>query len=296
MNAAPSETAARHIQFLCETAPLQEQPVARHELDGERVWLKKAGPRHARLRFQAQGFAARLVGLDLMRPVASPGGSAAIGIEAGRLEQLARAGIRVPAVLAKTDAALLLSDLGSWRSTSVRQQACAAAPGSGIERAVAPDPAAGSTLERALDLAPAHDVASLLALWQRGLAAIADVHARDQFLSQAFARNMICCPDGIIGFLDFEDDPGVSLPFAHCQARDWLSYAHSTAARIEPVERAVALAAWRAALDPGRADVRDSLRQAAQRMGWLAHLPAGRRWGRDTQQVRAAARLLVQWR
>jgi hypothetical protein len=27
----------------------------------------------------------------------------------------------------------------------------------------------------------------------------------------------------------------------------------------------------------------------------LRHLPAGRRWGRDTQRVRAVARLLSRW-
>jgi hypothetical protein len=30
-------------------------------------------------------------------------------------------------------------------------------------------------------------------------------------------------------------------------------------------------------------------------MRWLRHLPAGRRWGRDTQRSRAVARLLARW-
>ncbi|MEO7243511.1 MAG: hypothetical protein ABIW85_11435 [Variovorax sp.] len=236
---------------------------------------------------------ARLVGLDLMRPVASPGGEAAIQIEARRLGQLACAGLRVPMVLAQTDTALLLSDLSSCTTTRADDQASDSPSCPDVDGI---DPAAGLTLERALDEARGKDLQSLLPLWQRGLTAITDLHARGQFLSQAFARNMVCCPDGVIGFLDFEDDPAESLPFAHCQARDWLSYAHSTAARIESVSPDAAIAAWRAALDQGQEAVRSSLRQAAQRMGWLAHLPAGRRWGRDTQQVRAAARLLVQWR
>ena len=60
-------------------------------------------------------------------------------------------------------------------------------------------------------------------------AAIAAVHARGAYLSQAFARNLMHCPDGVIGFIDFEDDPGETLSIAECQARDWLSYLHSTA-------------------------------------------------------------------
>ena len=41
--------------------------------------------------------------------------------------------------------------------------------------------------------------------------------------------------------------------------------------------------------------VRERIAHAARRMRWLRHLPQGRRWGRDTQRVRASARLLGRW-
>jgi hypothetical protein len=38
--------------------------------------------------------------------------------------------------------------------------------------------------------------------------------------------------------------------------------------------------------------VREAIAQAAQRMSWLRHLPAGRRWGTDMRRVRTAAQFL----
>jgi hypothetical protein len=63
----------------------------------------------------------------------------------------------------------------------------------------------------------------------KGLEAIQQAHARGEVLSQAVARNMVVCADGVIGFIDFEDDPAAHLPQAVCMARDALNYAQSTA-------------------------------------------------------------------
>ena len=41
--------------------------------------------------------------------------------------------------------------------------------------------------------------------------------------------------------------------------------------------------------------MRERIANAARRMKWAQKLPASRRWGRDTQRVRAVARLLGQW-
>ena len=77
--------------------------------------------------------------------------------------------------------------------------------------------------------APSQGADATLALWLRGLQALQTVHARGEVLSQAVARNMVVCPDGEIGFIDFEDDPASHLPHAVCMARDALNYAQSTA-------------------------------------------------------------------
>ena len=105
----------------------------------------------------------------------------------------------------------------------------------------------------------------------------------------------MACPDGTIGYIDFEDDPGETLSLAECQARDWLSYLHSTAMLVDAASPHAAAEHWHAALADASKEVRERIELAARRMRWLRHLPGGRRWGRDTQRVRAAARLLARW-
>ena len=49
-------------------------------------------------------------------------------------------------------------------------------------------------------------------LWAQGLRAMELVHNQGTCLSQAFARNLVRCPDGVVGYVDFEDDPTAVLP------------------------------------------------------------------------------------
>jgi hypothetical protein len=132
----------------------------------------------------------------------------------------------VPTVLAQQADGLLISDLGeSGRATIV--------------------------LQERLDQAATAGPAALLAVWREGLAAIAAVHVRGQHLSQAFDRNLVQCPDGVIGYIDFEDDPAEVMTLAECQARDWLSYLHSTAMMLEAAAPQAAGQHWHAALAAG---------------------------------------------
>lgn len=271
LDAIPSAPApGDYAAFLRTTLPRQARNVASHRFGDERVWLKKAGPRHGKWGYRVMAAVARMAGLDIIKPVPNPGGEAAIATEARRLRQLAAAGLRVPRVLAEQADGLLISDLGaSGRGTVV--------------------------LQERLDQAAAAGPAALLAVWREGLAAIATVHAHGQHLSQAFDRNLVQCPDGVIGYIDFEDDPSEVMTLAECQARDWLSYLHSTAMMLEAAAPDAAGQHWHAALAEVNADVRERIANAARRMKWAQKLPASRRWGRDTQRVRAVARLLGRW-
>ncbi len=259
-----------YAEFLRIILPQQSKNVVSHRIGIERVWLKKAGARHGKLRYHLLGVVASLLRLEVLKPVPNPGGEAAIAIEARRLRELGAAGLRVPVVLAQQADGLLLSDLGeSGRTTVVLQEK--------LDQAVVAGPAA------------------LLTVWREGLDAIAIVHARGKYLSQAFDRNLVQCPDGVIGYIDFEDDPRETLTLAECQARDWLSYLHSTAMLVRAASPQAAGDHWHAVLKAADLEVRARLRLAARRMRWLRHLPAGRRWGRDTQRVRAVAQLLSRW-
>lgn len=267
---APLPQPGDYAAFLRDTLPRQAKGIASHRLGAERVWLKKAGPRHGRLRYQLLSLCARTLRLDVLTPVPNPGGEAAIAIEARRLAELGATGLRVPTVLAQQSDGLLLSDLGQSGRAPIM-------------------------LQERLEQAAGNGPAALLTAWREGLAAIAAVHACGCYLSQAFARNLVLCPDGVIGYIDFEDDPGETLTLAECQARDWLSYLHSTAALVDAAAPHTAGAHWRAALTIASDAVRQRLALAARRMRWLRHLPTSRRFGRDTQRVRAVARLLARW-
>jgi hypothetical protein len=259
-----------YAEFLRLMLPQQTKAVSSHRFGGQRVWLKKAGPRHGQARYRLLAAISGVLRLDVLSPVPNPGGEAAIEIEARRLRQLGDAGLRVPAVLAQQTDGMLISDLGESGRPAV-------------------------VLQERLDQAAAAGPAALLAVWREGLDAIALVHSRDAYLSQAFDRNLVQCPDGAIGYIDFEDDPGETLPLPECQTRDWLSYLHSTAMLVDAASPHAAAQHWHAVLADASDEVRDRVMVAARRMRWLRHLPSGRRWGRDTQRVRAVASLLARW-
>ncbi|VTU39299.1 hypothetical protein [Variovorax sp. PBL-E5] len=267
---ALSPAAGDYAAFLRAMLPQQTRAVTSHRLGNERVWLKKAGARHGKLRYHLQAVIAGVLRLEVLQPVPNPGGEAAIAIEARRLRALGAVGLRVPAVLAQQPDGLLISDLGQSGRPPV-------------------------VLQERLDQAAAVGPAALLSVWREALSAIAIVHARGAYLSQAFDRNLVQCPDGAIGYIDFEDDPGETLALAECQARDWLSFLHSTAMLVDAASPHAAGTHWHAVLADADDEVRERLVVAARRMRWLRHLPAGRRWGRDTQRIRAAARLLALW-
>ena len=258
-----------YAAFLRDQYALQTPNVASYRLGSEQVWLKKAGPRHSMARYRVLGLLAWLTRLQVLRPVPNLGGSTAIATEARRLHSLAALGLRVPEVLAQQPEGLLLRHLGR--------------PGE-----------ATPSFDGEMQAASAAGPQAVLARWQEGLAALQAVHARGACLSQAFARNLVRCPDGVLGFIDFEDDPLASLPLALCQARDALCYVHSTALYLReagalPEARAV----WAHWLADQPAALSGLLATTAQRLAWLRHLPQDRRWGRDLQRARAAYDLLT---
>ncbi len=257
-----------YAAFLRDQYALQTPNVASYRLGSEQVWLKKAGPRHSMARYRVLGLLAWLTRLQVLRPVPNLGGSTAIATEARRLHSLAALGLRVPEVLAQQPEGLLLRHLGR--------------PGE-----------ATPSFDGEMQAASAAGPQAVLARWQEGLAALQAVHARGACLSQAFARNLVRCPDGVLGFIDFEDDPLASLPLALCQARDALCYVHSTALYLReagalPEARAI----WAHWLAEQPAALSALLVTTAQRLAWLRHLPQDRRWGRDLQRARAAYDLL----
>lgn len=213
---------------------------------------------------------ALVAGLMRLRPVPNPGGVVAITTEVQRLADLAARGIRVPVVLAVQSDGFAMRHLGR--------------PGDVT-------PSQGNEID---DAARAGQQREVLAMWQRGLHTLAQVHRQGSCLSQAFARNLMRCPDGVLACIDFEDDPAAVLPLAVCHVRDALCYAHSTAIYLreggtltEGRER------WAQWVAQGSTQMQEVLATSVRRMGWMRHLPTNRTPGLDLQRVRAAYDLLA---
>lgn len=247
----------------------QPYNIMRHDVAGETLWVKRAGPSHAAWRYRALGIVAKAFQMPVLSPVTNPGGTVAIATEVRRLRDLRSRGLRVPQVLAHSEEGFVMRHLGV----------------AGQEV-----PSLGNEMEQALP----RGAQAVLALWRHGLQALGRVHKAGTCLSQAFARNMVRCPDGVIGYIDFEDDPSTTLPLPLCHARDALCYAHSTAWMLARVDALVAARVqWMAWLHTLSPDARDILQATVARMAWTARLPQSRKLGRDVQRIQMAHALLT---
>lgn len=260
-----------YAAFLARQLGQQQFPIASYRLGDEQVWIKRAGAPLSQWPLRALGAVAALLGLQALRPVPNRGGQHAIATEVRRMRELAARGLRVPQVLAAAPGGFMMRHLGV----------------PGVEA-----PSLGNAMEAAVPAGPQ----AVLALWRQGVDAIAHVHAQQQCLSQAFARNMVLCPDGALAYVDFEDDPQAALPQPVCQVRDMLCYAHSTAIYLRQSGALdEARAVWQQWLSSPQQSpaTRETLATTVRRLRWLRHLPQDRRWGRDAQRVRAAYDLLA---
>ena len=255
-----SLTPEEYQQQLSFLAALQQQTIASHILPNqEKLWIRKAGPTNALWRYRLMHLVSEISGLKPLTPIPNPGGVSMIATEIKRIRELHNAGVLVPTILAEQNNALMTRSLGKrnllkhWRKV-------------------------GQT------------PSELLQAWQLGLNAIADVHAKKQYLSQAFARNMMYVNDTTIGFIDFEDDPGTLLSLPLCHARDWLSYLQSGANIMESAGvKTEAHALWMQTLDKVPADVRLAVQQVMRKLRLLKHFNAP--WmGKDTLRLSAMAR------
>lgn len=234
------------------------------DLSVGRVIVKGHRPRRRPARYRALDMVARLVGVPALRAVPVHGGAVSQAVEIRRLHALRSAGVPVPEVLHVAPDYLVMQWLG------------------------------GRHLAQVLD----EGVPGAFALWRRVAETVLDVHRRGQYLSQCFGRNVIVdtTAEGsrFEGFIDFEDDPLEVMSLPEAQVRDWLIYLQSTLWHVPaapPEVDAVLDACLRAESRP----VQALFVQVCRRVGWLRHLPASRRWGRDTYAVQVVAAAAHRW-
>lgn len=257
-----------YAAFLHQHVLSQPHAVMRYALPDETLWVKRAGSSHAAWRYRLLSGVASSLRVPLLQPVPNLGGRTAIATEVQRLRDFAQRGLRVPTVLASCPDGFVMRHLGQ--------------PGEDT-------PSLGNEMETAGQ----QGATAVLQLWQQGLQAITVVHRAGTCLSQAFARNLVRCPDGVIGYIDFEDDPVAHLPLALCHARDALCYAHSTAwilAQAGALD--TARSQWQEWLQNFSPEARSVLLDAIRRMQLVGKLPRSKSLGRDAQRLRMAFELL----
>ncbi|MDO4696875.1 MAG: hypothetical protein Q4A49_05035 [Neisseria sp.] len=251
------DTPIDYAATLSRLLPRQHTTIACHILEnGEKVWLRKVGKTVPQWRYVLLGMLSRRLKLGALQPVPNLGGQTALDTEACRLQHFAVLGIPAPKLLAQQKGGLLFSHLG--------------------------DTTLLNELEHAADP---------IVCWQDGLYALAAVHAKGSYLSQAFVRNIIRMPQGNIGFIDFEDDPGSVMSLENCQIRDWLCYLQSSVIWLK--QRGLmceTVAAWQnheALLPP---EIRRQLYRSTKKIAFLRGIES-ERFGNDTLRLAAMAEL-----
>lgn len=229
-----------------------------------RVWLKRGRPKRSALIYAVLNGVATGIRLPWLKTSgsAAAGGRVSTAVELRRLQELRQAGVLVPQVLAHTEDAILMQDIGAPADSSVS-----------LEHAINSHFTQGH-----LDAA--------LAYWQQGLQALQRLHHKDQYVSQAFSRNMVLDASGTPGFVDFEDDPLEVMTLLNCKTRDLLCYLHSTAWPIAQAGAIPQAQAFLAQWVRGYAEVeRQAFVQAAQRTRFARWFPQTRRFGKDAASI-----------
>ncbi len=205
---------------------------------------------------------ARLLRVPMMKAVPVYGGARSQEVEVRRLHALADCGLPVPKIVHAARDYFVMTYLGSSHLTDQLN-------GRGFA---------------AFDL------------WKSAAEEIVRVHAKGQYLSQCFGRNMIIDRDGaapvFAGVIDFEDDPADVMSVQDAQVRDWLIYLQSTIYTLEAPPD-VLDAALTQLFSQEQPQIRQAFLHQASKLAWLRFLPTRRKpWGKDTISVQAAAQAI----
>jgi tRNA A-37 threonylcarbamoyl transferase component Bud32 len=232
-----------------------------HDTGAGSVIVKGQRAARSARRYRVLNGFAWLARMPLLKAAPAHGGARAQAIEVLRLRRLAEAGVAVPRVLHVEHDFFVQSWLGEARLDKLLRRK------------------------------------SAMVWWQRGLHTLVDVHARDQYLSQAFARNFVAVGD-TLAMIDFEDDPLEVMTLEQAQARDWLAYLHASALAFRkrmPAPQADCVALLRDELARERPPVRQLVADAARRLRWVQWLPGGggSGWRRHIEILQMAVGLML---
>ncbi|MEB3755169.1 hypothetical protein [Acinetobacter sp. MD2(2019)] len=231
----------KYQDFLAQNVSAQINSIKSYDIDGIKVWLKKASKRHPKWLYLLASWGAKLFNIQILTPVPNYGGASAIHCEASRIESLAKTGVNVPKILAVSDSGLLIQDIAS-NDDQLKQ----------LDHALAYEP----------------DFQKRFGFFKRACEEIKKIHVQDNYLSEAFGRNILIDSHSNIAFIDFETDPHTVLDLETCQARDWLCFTFSTAFRFNEEERVI-VEQYFSNLLQDQPNSLDQLIKIGRRFGWL---------------------------
>lgn len=213
-------------------------PRIRREQRGDHVvWIKCYSDSGRRKRMALLRRLARGLGANALLAPIPLSAEAACATERSMIGRLQALGVRVPTIVEFGERMLVLSDLGPTLASCCRE---------------------------------AKTTGEVATLVTAGFAALADLHRRGGYLSQAFARNLTFS-QGLVGFIDLEEDPVPMMSLVAAQARDTLFYVHSTA-RFLAGDRGCFQRLLDDHLQHESAQVRAEVFSSARRLSWLSRL------------------------
>lgn len=198
-----------YADFLKDKASNQIDSVQSYEFNGQKVWLKKAAQRHSTWIYLPLQWFSKLLGLSMLAPVPNKGGDNAVQCEVHRILALRELNINVPELLASQHNAFLLKDASSNGQPVIQ-----------LESALSQQVSTTARLE----------------LFNKAIQSIEEIHLKNNYLSEAFARNILVDSEQKISFIDFETDPAQYLSLDDCHTRDWLCFIFSTSHRFQESE------------------------------------------------------------
>lgn len=252
-----------YAEFLQAHALTQVPTVQSYEINAQKVWLKKAAQHHSTWIYLPLKWLSGLFGLTMLVPVPNRGGIEAIACELKRIKTLKQAGITVPEILAEQENAFLLKD-NADKGSSVIQ------------------------FEYALQQQPTTE--ARLALFQKAINAIENIHQKNCYLSEAFARNILIDAEHNFSFIDFETDPGEYMSQQDCYTRDWLCFVFSSAHRFPDHELDDAIHILRTSLTPHPKTLQD-IGKIGSKISWLLKINPDR-FGNDGKRLKRSIYML----
>lgn len=238
-----------------QDAMASNERVVELKADNSVFWLKKAAPPRGYWRYRVLNLFSFLLRLPLLKAVPQPGGNMAIQNGVMRIKTLTSLGVLVPELIVYDDSWLLIKHAGTSIVDVMKH--------------------------------PETSQARKQRIFGACLAAIKNLHLENQYLSQAFIRNMLLHDERTmqVAFIDFEDDPLTVMNLPEAQARDLLLFVNSTARFfIEDVSFFnQSIQQFLRGHDPAMIK---ALRTTNSRMQWMTRVPFQKLLGHDYQKLK----------